>query len=49
MLINDFDEKGEYESKANEKVCDVTFEFLKEYIAMKSPKKFKSTNILQEV
>ncbi|MGN0031586.1 MAG: DNA repair protein RecO [Candidatus Gastranaerophilaceae bacterium] len=49
MLINDFDEKGEYELKANEKVCDVTFGFLKEYIAMKSPKKFKSTNILQEV
>ncbi|MBE7712171.1 MAG: DNA repair protein RecO [Cyanobacteria bacterium SIG26] len=49
MAINSFDEKGEYETKANEKVCTVTFEALKEYIALKSPKKFKSTNILQEV
>ncbi len=49
MAINDFDQKGEYETKANEKVCMVTFEALKEYITMKSPKKFKSTNILQEI
>lgn len=49
MSVNDFDEKGEYETKANEKVCTVTFETLKEYIIMKSPKKFKSTNILQEI
>lgn len=47
MTINDFDEKGKYEQKANEKVCDVTFGVLKEYIALKSPKKFKSTGILQ--
>ena len=49
MATNDFDEKGEYERKATEKVCTVTFEALKEYIILKSPKKFKSTNILQEV
>ena len=49
MAINDFDEKGEYETKANEKVCTVTFEVLKEYITQKSPKKFKSTEILQEL
>lgn len=49
MSINDFDEKGEYEIKANEKVCTVTFEALKEYIMMKSPKKFKTTTILQEI
>lgn len=49
MAINDFDEKGEFETKANEKVCAVTFEALKEYISLKSPKKFKSTNILQEM
>lgn len=49
MSINDFEEKGEYELKANEKVCTVTFEVLKEYIALKSPKKFKSTSILQEI
>lgn len=49
MSVNDFDQKGEYETKANEKVCTVTFEVLKDYITMKSPKKFKSTEILQEV
>jgi len=49
MAINDFEEIGEYEQKATEKVCTVTFELLKEYISMKSPKKFKSTGILQEV
>ena len=49
MAINDFETKGEYEIKANEKVCMVTFEVLKEYITLKSPKKFKTTNVLQEV
>jgi DNA repair protein RecO (recombination protein O) len=49
MFLNDFDTKGEYEQKATEKVCEVTFLALKEYIEMKSPKKFKSTNVLLEV
>jgi len=49
MAINDFDEKGEYETKATEKVCTVCFGVLKEYISLKSPKKFKSTEMLQEV
>lgn len=49
MAINDFKDFGEYEQKANEKVCMVTFEVLKEYIMLKSPKKFNSTNILQEI
>ncbi|MBR1424191.1 DNA repair protein RecO [bacterium] len=48
MSISDFDEKSEYELKANEKVCNVTFEVLKEYIELKCPKKFKSTNVLAE-
>ena len=43
MAINDFDEKGRIRKKANEKFCTVTFEVLKEYITLKSPKKFKST------
>lgn len=47
MTLSDFDEKGEYEQKANEKVCDVTFGALKEYIELKSPKKFKSTEVLE--
>jgi DNA repair protein RecO (recombination protein O) len=49
MVLNDFDTVGEYEQKATEKVCEVTFSALKEYITMKSPKKFKSTNVLLEV
>lgn len=49
MAVNDFDEKTEYELKANEKVCNVTFEVLKEYISLKCPKKIKSANILQEL
>ena len=49
MAENDFDYKGEYELKANEKVCEVTFEALKSYIEMKSPKKFKSTGIIQQI
>lgn len=48
MAINDFDEIGEFETKANEKVCTVTFEVLKEYISIKSPKKFKSTEMLAQ-
>lgn len=49
MAQNDFDYKGEYETKANEKVCMVTFETLKHYIETKSPKKIKSSDILQEI
>lgn len=49
MAENDFDYKGEYELKANEKVCEVTFEALKSYIEMKSPKKFKSTDIIMQM
>lgn len=46
MEINDFDQTGYYEEKANEKVCEVTFNLLKEYIEKKCPKKFKSSQML---
>ncbi len=49
MVLNDFDYKGEFETKANEKVCEVSFNVLKEYIELKSPKKFKSSDLLQEL
>lgn len=49
MIVNDFDFKGEYEMKANEKVCNVSFEVLKGYIELKSPKNFKSTELLYDV
>lgn len=45
----DFEHKCDYEAKANEKVCTVCFELLKEYINKHSSKKFNTTNILQEV
>ena len=49
MAENDFETKGEYEQKATEKVCKVCFEVLKEYIESKSPKRFKSSNVLHEI
>ena len=49
MALNDFDFKGDYELRANEKVCEVTFEALKSYIEMKSPKKFKTTDVLYQL
>ena len=48
-LQYDFDYVSEYDKKANEKVCNVCFELLKEYINKHSSKKFNSTNLLQEV
>lgn len=49
MEINDFGEKGYYEEKANEKICNITFTLLKEYIEKKCPKKFKSSKVLQGI
>ena len=48
-LDSDFDFKSDYESKANEKVCMVCFELLKEYINIHSSKNFKSVEILQDI
>lgn len=48
-LQYDFDYISDYDKKANEKVCTVCFELLKEYINSHSSKKFNSTNILQEI
>lgn len=49
MADNDFDTKGVYEQKATEKVCEVCFNVLKEYIETKSPRRFKSTDVLNEL
>lgn len=49
MAENDFETKTIYEQKATEKVCEVCFEVLKDYIETKSPKRIKSTEILSEV
>ena len=48
-LQYDFDYVSDYDEKANEKVCKVCFELLKDYINSHSSKKFHSTNILTEV
>ncbi len=45
----DFEYESEYDKKANDKVCSVCFELLKNYIDIHSSKKFKSTDILQEI
>ena len=49
LAREDFEEKSEYERKANEKVCAVCFNLLKSYINSRSSKRFKSSDILQEV
>ena len=49
LANSEFDIKTEYEKKATEKICLVCFELLKAYISSHSAKKFKSTDILQEV
>lgn len=49
MANNDFEYTGDFENKANDKVCEVTFDLLKKYIEQKSPKKLKSTDILSEL
>lgn len=49
MLQLDFDFESDYDKKATEKVCEVCCELLKEYVQTHSNKKFKTTQILQEV
>ncbi len=49
MAKNDFETSGEFEKKANEKVCMVSFGLLKEYIEKKCPRRIKSSEILSEL
>lgn len=49
MLQFDFDYTCDYDQKANEKVCTICFNLLKNYIQSHSSKKFKSDKILQEI
>jgi len=49
MLQFDFNFESDYDKKANERVCSVCFELLKDYIQTHSPKKFKTTKMLQEI
>ena len=49
LANTEFDDESEYEKKATEKICLVSFELLKSYINAHCTKKFHSTEILQEV
>ena len=49
MLQFDFDYESDYDRKANEKVCQVCFNLLDEYIKTHTHKKQKTTKVLQEL
>ena len=49
MLQFDFDFESEYDKKATEKVCQVCFNLLDEYIKIHTNKKTKTTKVLQEL
>ena len=46
MLQFDFNYESDYDKKATEKVCNVCFDLLKEYVQTHSTKKFKSTDVI---
>ena len=48
MLQFDFDYESDYDKKATEKVCQVCFDLLDEYIKIHTNKKTKSIKVLQE-
>lgn len=49
MLQFDFSYESDYDRKATEKVCQVCFNLLDEYIKIHTNKKTKSTKVLQEI
>lgn len=49
MLQFDFNYESDYDRKATEKVCDVCFNLLDEYINIHTNKKQKSTKVLKEL
>ena len=49
MLQFDFDFESDYDKKATEKVCQVCFNLLDEYIKTHTHKKQKTTKVLQEL
>ena len=48
MLQFDFNYESEYDRKANEKVCQVCFDLLDEYIKTHTNKRQKSVKIVRE-
>jgi recombinational DNA repair protein (RecF pathway) len=49
MLQFDFDYESEYDKKATEKVCQVCFNLLDEYIKTHTNKRQKSVKMIREV
>ena len=49
MLQFDFDYESDYDKKATEKVCQVCFNLLDDYIKIHTNKKTKSLKVLQEM
>ena len=49
MLQFDFDYESDYDKKATEKVCQVCFDLLDEYIKIHTNRKTKTTKVLQEL
>jgi len=49
MLQFDFDYESDYDKKATEKICQVCFNLLDEYIKIHTNKKTKSKKVLQEL
>ena len=49
MLQFDFDYQSDYDRKANEKVCQVCFNLLDDYIKIHTNKTTKTTKVLQEL
>ncbi len=49
LLKEDFNSHTFYDDLANEKICDVCINLLKKYIEYYSPKRFKSTALLESV
>ncbi|MCD7740333.1 MAG: hypothetical protein LUH11_03185, partial [Candidatus Gastranaerophilales bacterium] len=49
LLNDDFNHHTYYDDLATEKVCDTCINLLKSYIEYYSPKKFKTTQILESI
>lgn len=49
LLNNDFDLKTRYDELATERICEFCFNLLKNYIEFYSPKKFKTTDMLETI
>ena len=49
LLTQDFNTRTKYDDLATEKVCDICINLLKNYIEYYSPKRFKTTQMLESI